>query len=115
MSRTTVRAGIGAWLTANVAGVNTFYVAMPRVIPGDAFFNPATYGGAAGCVAIIDIMSDHEKRIALGGEHSGWKRVDYVVGLQLFFRQVAPAATTGGDSAIVAMQAFDTIIENLKN
>lgn len=113
MSRATLRAGIQAWLSSQVVGINTVYSAQPQLIPASAFYAPGTFGASSGCVAVIDILSETENRIALGGATSGWKRVDYQVGVQLFFRSTAPAPLNQ-DAGQVAMAAFDTIIENLK-
>jgi hypothetical protein len=113
VSRTTLRDGVVSWLTGQVQGINTVYPSLPALIPGSAFFAEGVYGAQTGCVALVDLISDKEKRIATGGAHSGWKRVDYVIAIQLFFRSTAPAPL-GQDRGILAMEAFDLIVENLK-
>lgn len=108
-----MRAGVTAWLTGQIAGINTVYRSIPRIIPGDAFV-AGQIGATAGCVAMVHILSDSELRIALGGATSGWKRVDYEVEFQLCFRHTAPDTTVGGDAGLVAADEFDAIIELLK-
>lgn len=113
MSRAIVRAGVRAWLTGQVAGINTVYRAIPKVIPANAFVAGQT-GATAGCVAMVHIASDRESRIAMGGEHGGWKRVDYEVDIQLFFRHTAPSVALGDDAGLVASDELDAIVETLK-
>lgn len=114
MSRATIRAALAAWLAPpNVAGINTVYRAMPRIIPGQAFFPAIAAGTGMGCVAMINIVAEAEARKAIGGANSGWKRVDYVVEIQLFFRSNKPAALNS-DGALEAMDAFDAIVNALK-
>lgn len=112
MSRAIVRAGVRAWLTGQVAGINTVYRAIPRVIPGTAFVQ-GQIGATSGCVAMVHIAGDKESRIAMGGEHGGWKRVDYALDIQLFFRHTTPAGLAD-DAGLVAADEFDTIVETLK-
>lgn len=117
MSRLTIRKGIADWLRDNVSGLNTVYAGLPRVIPATAFF-PNTPGSVSGAVCCVHLPADDEARISSGGEHAGWKRLDHTVELQLFFRHVAPATIAAGDgtadAGIVATEAFDELVEDLK-
>lgn len=119
MSRTSVRAGIADWLRTNVAGLNTVYAGLPRVIPASAFFPPAASGQLAGAVCCVHLPTDGETRAALGGATGGWKQIDYTVELQLFFRRLAPADLNAGngatgDAGIVATEQFDALVDALK-
>lgn len=111
MSRATVRAGVASWLTGRVPGINTVYRSFPRVIPAPSFVAGQT-GARYGAVASVHILSDAEARIALGGANAGWKRLDYQIEIQLFFRWTGPAVT--GDGGLEASDAFDTIVDALK-
>lgn len=113
MSRRTIRAAIAIYLTGAVTGIPTVYRGLPALIPGDAWFPSAGAGNQVGCVLCVNIISDTEHRVAVGGATGGKKRVDYVVDLQLFFRSVKPAPINS-DAALEATDAFDDIIENLK-
>lgn len=119
MSRATVRAGLRTWLSGQVAGINTVYPALPRVIPAAAFVAGQT-GTGDGCVAVLTIVSEQERRGGLGGATSGGKWIDYVVVIQLFYRRTLPQTGQVGetnpdaDMAIVAMGSFDALVETLK-
>lgn len=114
MSRATIRAAMAAWLAPPaVAGINTVYRGQPKIIPGQAFFAGVT-GVNSGCVAMIHIARDTEKRIAIGGPTSGKKRIDYTVEFRLLYRLVRSASTTGGDAGLDATDEFDAIVDALK-
>lgn len=112
MSRAIVRAGLQAWLEGAVAGINTVYPAQPKIIPGDAF-TFGQVGATSGCVAWFSIVSERETRIALGGEHSGWKQVDYDVQIRLLYRHTGTLGTQV-DGGIESADEFDAIVESLK-
>ena len=56
---------------------------------------------------VIFIQSETESRIAIGGAHNGWKRVDYSVILQVYQHSLQRESQD-------AMQDFDTLIDNIK-
>jgi hypothetical protein len=61
MSRATIRAAMAAWLQPPaVAGINTVYRSLPKIIPGQAFFAGVT-GVNSGCVAMIHVARDHRE------------------------------------------------------
>lgn len=115
MSRATVRAGIATWLTGQVPGINTVYRGQRRIIPATAF-TKGQVGAPFGAVAMVHILNEAENRIAVGGAQAGWKRLDYQVEIQLFFRWTSPArsANTDSDSGLEATDAFDAIVDALK-
>lgn len=105
MSRATARAAVAAWIAPpNVAGLNKVYASPPKVISSTDYAGAA--GVTAGCVAVIYILSRTDERIAIGGATSGWKRVRYVVDLDLWFRDTQP-------DAVVAQAAFDATVDAL--
>ncbi len=58
-------------------------------------------------VAVVFFANERESRIAVGGAHSGWKRVDYTVVLQVFHHSLHRNA----DDAI---DDFDVTIDEIK-
>lgn len=113
MSRSTVRQAIATWLAPPaVAGINRVYTSHPALMTGFYGTSPGTTGGA---VLAIHLAADTETRLAVGGPHSGKKRVDYSVELHVYFRSMAVAATDGSDPGEMAADALDTIIGNLKD
>ena len=113
MSRATVRTGIMSWLTGQVPGINTVYRTFPRSVPATAFVAGQT-GARYGAVASVHILSDAEQRIALGGATNGWKRLDYQIEIQLWFRWTGPVTDVGDDAGIEASDVFDTMVDTLK-
>lgn len=108
-----MRAAIQTWLTPPaVAGINTVYRNIPKEIPGGAFFANVV-GATSGCVACLHIPGEREERKAMGGATSGKKRIDYVLEIQLFYRNISVAGI-GDDVGLVAGDEFDSIIEALK-
>jgi hypothetical protein len=59
------------------------------------------------CVLIVTVMRESEARAALGGEHSGRKRIDYDVSLEIFHRTTAPDPDA-------ALEHFDEVIDAVK-
>ena len=119
MSRATVRAGLAAWLTSSITAIRTVYPALPRVMPADAF-TAGLVGSPEGCVACITLAAEQEGRTAMGGATAGQKRVDYDVVIQLFYRRFVQQTvqvgelTVAADMAVVAMNSFDAIVEQVK-
>ncbi len=113
MSRASVRAGVTAWLTGQVPGINTVYRSFPRNIPASAFVAGQT-GARYGAVACVHILSDAEARIAMGGATAGWKRLDYQIEIQLMFRWTGPSTALAADGGLEASDTFDATVDTLK-
>jgi hypothetical protein len=64
-------------------------------------------GELSSAAVVIFIQSERESRIAVGGPHTGWKRVDYTVILQVFHHSVEP-------NTEAAMADFDVLIDSIK-
>jgi hypothetical protein len=56
---------------------------------------------------IVFIQQETETRLAIGGSHNGWKRVDYTVVLQVFQHSLHRDSTA-------AMDDYDTLIDAIK-
>lgn len=110
MGRASVRSAIYNYFNPNgtsaVTGIDTWYPSFPKRIPATAF--RSTPGQTSGSAAAIFILAERENRIALGGAHSGWKRVVYTVEVQIFHNSIEQHAED-------AMDHFDLTIDNLKN
>lgn len=108
MSRGTARAGTAAWLgSGQVAGLNAVYTSFPKRLDGQAFTAGQPPGTASGAVAVVFIAGEVESRLAIGGEHGGWKRIDYTIQVHIFHRSTEPDAQA-------AMDSFDGVVEALK-
>ena len=106
VGRVQVRSQLYSYLTgANISGLNQIFTAFPKRIN---FQVNATAGQLTRAAAVIHIAGERDSRIAIGGAHSGWKRVDFTVSLQIFTHSVQNDAEN-------AMGDFDTLIDNIKN
>ena len=65
----------------NVDGINQVFTSFPKRINFQVNSLPSQLSRSA---AVIFIESERETRLAIGGAHSGIKRVDYTVVIQLF-------------------------------
>ena len=93
------------WLeTGNIQNLNQFLYSFPKYINYQVNAQPGQDSRAA---AIIFIQSETENRIAIGGAHSGWKRVDYSVILQLFMQSTHR-------NSMQAMSDFDLLVDAVK-
>lgn len=108
MSRATVRQAVAAFFAPPaVDGLNTIYSAPPKRISGPAFREGKPSGTQSGAIGMVNIVSETEERIAVGGEHSGKKWVHYVVELQVFLHSIHPHSED-------AMNDFDKVIDSVK-
>lgn len=87
-----------------VNGINQVFTSFPKRID---FNVNALPGETNRCAAVIFIESETESRIAVGGAHNGWKRIDYGVVVQLFHHSLERFAED-------AMADFDNVIDALK-
>lgn len=87
-----------------IDGLNQVFTAFPKRID---FMVNSLPGQLSRAAAVIHIQSETENRIAIGGAHSGWKRVDYTVAIQIFHHSLHPLAES-------AMADFDELIDNIK-
>jgi hypothetical protein len=86
MPRATVRAAIEAYLQAGITGgdipfLSTVYAHPPKLTREGDFVAGEAPGTATGAVIYIHLVSHNERRIAIGGAHSGRKARPYDVGL----------------------------------
>ena len=106
MSRSTVRAQIATYLQGGfIQGLNQIFTSFPKRINFQVNAMPGSLSRSA---LIVFIQNENESRIAIGGAHSGWKRVDYSVILQVYFQ-------SSQRTAELAMADFDTLIDGIKD
>lgn len=63
------------------------------------FFNGQPPGARTGCQMVVLLYHSDEFRIALGGEHGGWKQTNYDVELACFLRSRTEYAEDAQDDA----------------
>jgi hypothetical protein len=102
-ARSDARAALVDWLVAaDIVGVDKVHPTYPRR------WDFTIYGaGDHRCQISVDFEADGELRMAIGGESSGKKRIDYLVCLDIFHRSAAIDTS-------VSMEDFDRIIDELK-
>jgi len=106
MSRSVVRQNVRDWLDSEqITGLNQIFVTFPKRVN---FETNAMPGQTNRCVAVVFIESESESRLTIGGAYDGWKRVDYVVDLQLFHHSLERKAED-------AMDDFDRIVDTIKD
>jgi hypothetical protein len=84
--------------------INKVWTSFPKRIQFQENSQPGQLSRAQ---VIIFISSENETRLAIGGAHSGWKRVDYNVIIQIYQHSMERNAED-------AMITFDTLVDNLK-
>ena len=103
--RVGVRDTLFKWLlNVNIKHLNQIFTSFPKQIN---FEINAVAGEMSRAAVVIFIQSERESRIAVGGPHSGWKRIDYTVVLQVFHHSLEP-------NAEAAMADFDVLIDSIK-
>lgn len=84
--------------------INKVWTSFPKRIQFQENSQPGQLSRAQ---VIIFISSENETRLAIGGAHNGWKRVDYNVIIQIYQHSMERNAED-------AMITFDTLVDNLK-
>lgn len=104
--RAAIRATLWNWLqTGNIQNLNQILTSFPKRINFQVNSQP---GQATRAAAVIFIQSEREERIAIGGAHNGWKRIDYSVILQIFQHSVKRDAQE-------VMDDLDILIDSIKD
>lgn len=106
MSRASVRAQVASYVSSGtITDLNQVLTSFPSVINFQTNATPGQMSRAAG---VVFIESEQEERLALGGAHSGKKRVDYSVVIQVFHHSLQSQSEN-------AMDDFDATIDDLKD
>ena len=103
--RTGVRATLAAFISnPPIPTLNQVFTSFPKRINFQVNAQPGQLTRSA---AVIFIGAENETRLAIGGAHSGWKRVDYTGIIQLYTHSMHPNSED-------AMTDFDTLVDNIK-
>ena len=102
-ARADARQALADWLTdGHIEHLDKVHLAYPLRLD----FNG--YGaGVHRCQAVIYFVEEGELRFALGGEHSGKKRIDYLVSLEVYHRSTVA-------EPLQALEAFDEVVDGIK-
>jgi len=92
MSRATVRAAIQAFLTG-IPGITNLYKDAPWELSGDNWQT----NGLPGTPAFLHIDYSTESRKAVGGDHGGFKEVEYTVSLVVLYQYIIPSDVASKD------------------
>ena len=87
-----------------IQNLNQVFTSFPKRIN---FQINALPGQMTRSACVVFIASERENRLAIGGAHSGWKRVDYTVILQLYVHSLH-------NNSEDSMADFDILIDNIK-
>ena len=87
-----------------VTNLNQVFTSFPKRIN---FQVNSQAGQLSRSAVIIFIQSETESRLAIGGAHNGWKRIDYSIILQVYQHSLEPDSQA-------AMESFDTLIYIIK-
>jgi len=87
-----------------IATLNQVWTSFPKNIN---FQVNAQAGQMSRSACVVFIQQETETRLAIGGSHSGWKRIDYTVVLQIFQHSLHRDSTA-------AMDDFDILIDAIK-
>ncbi len=103
--RTGVRDTLFKFLSnPQIPTLNQVLISFPKRINFQVNSQPGQLSRSA---VVIFIQSENETRLAIGGAHNGWKRVDYSVILQIYHHSLQRNAQD-------AMLDFDTLVDNIK-
>lgn len=103
--RAAVRQTLYNWLeTGNIENLNQIFTSFPKRINYQV---NSQAGQLSRSAVVIFIQNETESRIAIGGAHNGWKRVDYSVILQVYQHSLERNSEK-------AMDDFDTLIDAIK-
>ena len=105
MSRKQVRTHVADWIASEqITTLNQVFKSFPKRVN---FQTNAFPGQNSRAVAVVFIENESESRLAIGGAYDGWKRVDYLVALQIFHHSTHRNAED-------AMNDFDDLIDTIK-
>jgi hypothetical protein len=103
------RSGVRSTLSKFIANppietLNQVFTSFPKRINFQVNAQPGQMTRSA---VVVFIAAERENRLAIGGAHNGWKRVDYTVILQVYAHSLHPNSED-------VMTDFDTLIDNIK-
>lgn len=103
-NRTLARQALKDWLLdGNIPHLDDVFIAHPLRLDFTRYASSEEFQ----CLIVIVFAEEGELRFALGGEHSGMKRIDYLVSLEIYFRSLLPNPDR-------AVEAFDELVDGVK-
>jgi hypothetical protein len=87
-----------------ITNLNQVFTSFPKRINYQVNSQPGQLTRSA---VVVFIANETETRLAIGGDHNGWKRVDYTVVLQVYTHSLQRNAED-------VMDDFDELIDNIK-
>ena len=87
-----------------ISNLNQIFTSFPKIINYEVNAQP---GQMTRTVAVVYIADEYETRLAIGGAHSGWKRIDYTVIVQIF-------CVSFHRNSEFAMADFDDVVDCIK-
>lgn len=103
--RAAVRATLSNFISnPPIQNVNQIMPSFPKYINYEVNAQPGQLTRSA---VVVYIADEYENRLAIGGAHSGWKRVDYTVILQIF-------CISFHRDSLTVMADFDDVVDNIK-
>ena len=103
--RVGVRNTLAAFISKpQIANLNQVFTSFPKRINYQVNSQPGQLTRSA---VIVFIASETESRLAIGGAHNGWKRIDYTLILQVYTHSMQRNAED-------VMNDFDVLIDNIK-
>ena len=109
MSKQSVTQGVYEYLqpnSSNIPNLGTVYIGLPRVGDEADLFTNSYPGADGGAVIYLFITDQTERRIAMGGAHSGNKFRTYNLGMLIIFKSIL-------QDTWQAQNAFDEFIDSL--
>jgi hypothetical protein len=103
--RVGVRNTLAAFISnPQIENLNQVFTSFPKRINYQVNSQPGQLTRSA---VIVFIASETESRLAIGGAHNGWKRIDYTLILQVYTHSMQRNAED-------VMNDFDVLIDNIK-
>lgn len=121
MGRQSTVAAIAAYLqqptqfSGAIPSLNAVFAYPPKLIQGQDFYNNLPAGTASGAFMYIALEHQTEKRIALGGAHSGNKWRQYQATLVCFMRYVGPTLEQALSDVDAFIDGLTTFIQADRN
>jgi hypothetical protein len=103
--RAAVRATLSNFISnPPIENVNQVMPSFPKYINYEVNALPGQLTRSA---VVVYIADEYENRLAIGGAHNGWKRIDYTVILQIF-------CISFHRDSLTVMSDFDDVVDNIK-
>lgn len=111
MGRATVRAALQSFLSGT-PGITTLFKDAPWEMTGDNWQT----NSLPGTPGFLHLDHSGESRISTGGEHGGFKQVDYTASLVLLYQYVIPSDVASKDVWVDNLDALlDAVVTRIRS